>query len=59
MHVYCAIILSINRRIRLFIRESSLANQKEDIPMKQFLRDVLVAVVAGILVAVAVRLMNH
>ena len=32
--------------------------RKEDIPMKQFLRDVLVAVVAGILVAVAVRLMN-
>lgn len=33
--------------------------RKEDIPMKQFLRDVLAAFVAGLLVAVAVHLMNH
>ena len=53
MHVYCAIILSINRRIRLFIRESSLANQKEDIPMKKFLALVLCLVMALSMVGAA------
>ena len=32
--------------------------RKEDIPMKRFLRDVLVTVVATILAAVVVRLLN-
>ena len=48
-----------SRRERPKVRPVGNILRKEDIPMKQFLRDVLVAVVAGILVAVAVRLMNH